>query len=49
MVVEMVPLKGGIGSIFHPQVRQYNISGSPKWYEFPANWGSNYATDPHRT
>ena len=44
MVVEMVPLKGGIGSIFHPpEGKDY------KWYIsgiFPANWGMDYATDP---
>ena len=42
MVVEMVPLKGGIGSIFHPpKGKDY------KWYVsgiFPANWGMDYAT-----
>ena len=27
-----------------PQAR--TISGSPKWYDFPANWGMDYATDP---
>ena len=27
MVVEMVPLKGGIGSIFHPQTKARTISG----------------------
>ena len=40
----MVPLKGGIGSIFnHPEGKDY------KWYIsgiFPANWGMDYATDP---
>ena len=44
MVVEMVPQKGGIGSIFHPpEGKDY------KWYIsgiFPANWGMDYATDP---
>ena len=44
MVVEMVPLKGGIGSIFHPpEGKDY------KWYIsgiFPANWGIKNATDP---
>ena len=37
MVVELVPLKGGIGSIFHPpEGKDY------KWYIcgiFPAKWG----------
>ena len=37
MVVEMVPLQGGIGSIFYsPEGKDY------KWYIsgiFPANWG----------
>ena len=44
----LVPLKGGIGSIFHPpEGKDY------KWYIsgiFPANWGMDYATDrSHRT
>ena len=39
MVVEMVPLKGGIGSIFHPPGSARTISGI-----FPANWGMDYAT-----
>ncbi len=34
MVVEMVPLKGGIGSIFHPPESKDYISGI-----VPANWG----------
>ena len=45
MVVEMVPLKGGISSIFHPP----NEGKDYKWYIsgiFPANWGMDYATDP---
>ena len=33
----LVPLKGGRDYII-PQVRQC-ISGSPKWYDIPANWG----------
>ena len=44
MVVEMVPLKGGIGGILYPpEGKDY------KWYIsgiFPANWGMEYATDP---
>ena len=43
-VVEMVPVKGGIGSIWAPpEGKDY------KWYIsgiFPANWGMDYATDP---
>ena len=46
MVVEMVPFKGGIGGIVHPPGSARTISGSPKWYEFLANWGMDYATDP---
>ena len=45
MVVEMVPLKGGIGSIFDPQ----NEGKDYNWYIssiFPANWGMDYATKP---
>ena len=44
----MVPLKGGIGSIFHPP----NEGKDYKWYInyisgiFPANWRMDYATDP---
>ena len=42
MVVEMVPLKVGIGSSFHPpEGKDY------KWYIsgiFPATWGMDYAT-----
>ena len=39
MVVEMVPLKGGIGSIFDPpEGKDY------KWYILPI--GGLYATDP---
>ena len=38
----LVPVKGGIGSIFHPpEGKDY------KWYIsgiFPANWGMDYAT-----
>ncbi len=37
----LVPLKGGIGSIFHPPG-----SAIYKWYIsgiFPANWGMDYA------
>ena len=44
----LVPLKGGIGSIFDPPngsartfLVVYYISGI-----FPANWGMDYATDP---
>ena len=53
MVGMLVPLKGGIGSIFHPpEGKDYKwyISGMtylPKWYIsgiFPANWGMDYAT-----
>ena len=44
MVGDMVPQKGGIGSIFHPpEGKDY------KWYIsgiFSANWGMDYATDP---
>ena len=29
----------GIGSIFHPPGSARTISGSPKWYDIPANWG----------
>ena len=39
MVVEMVPVKGGIGSIFHPPGSARTISGI-----FPANWWMDYAT-----
>ena len=42
MVGMLIPLKGGIGSIFHPpEGKDY------KWYIsgiFPANWGMDYAT-----
>ena len=41
MVVEMVPLTGGIGSIQPP-----NEGKDYKWYDIPANWGMDYATDP---
>ncbi len=37
----LVPLKGGIGSIWGPQTKARYISGI-----FPANWGMDYATDP---
>ena len=43
MVVEMVPLKGGIGSIFGPPGSARTV----KWYIFvvyTANWGMDYAT-----
>ena len=40
MVVEMVPLKGGIGSIFHPP--EGNIQVVYKWYILPI--GGLYAT-----
>ncbi len=39
MVGMLVPLKGGIGSIFHPpEGKDY------MWYDIPANWGMDYAT-----
>ena len=46
MVVEAgSPKFGGrsVGSIFHPP----NGEGKDyKWYDIPANWGMDYATDP---
>ena len=36
----MVP----VGSIFDPPGSARTISGIPKWYDFPANWGMDYAT-----
>ena len=41
MVGMLVPLKGGIGSIFHPPGSARTISGSPKWYFFlpVGGWG----------
>ena len=44
MVVEMVPEKGGMGSISPPK-----FGKDYKWYIsgiFPANWGMDYATSP---
>ena len=40
MVGMLVPLNGGIGSIWGPQkaILVY------KWHDFPANWGMDYAT-----
>ena len=45
MVGMLVPVKGGIGSIFLPP----RFGKDYKWYIsgiFPANWGMDYATDP---
>ena len=44
MVVELVPLKGGIGSIFYtPEGKDYkSISGI-----FPANWGIFFCHQAH--
>ena len=45
MVGNLVPLKGGLGSIFHPP----RFGKDYKWYIsgiFPANWGIKNATDP---
>ena len=39
MVVEMVPLKGGIGGIVHPPIGRKNTT-----YMLPS--GGLYATDP---
>ena len=48
MVVEMVPIKGGIGRIFHPPGSARTINGVYIYISgiFPANWGMDYATDP---